>query len=100
MTKKFDGVIEAVRYKNGQILLVRAYERRGPAFSDHVLLERKALLELLQKGKKFVTGSRVELRGGIFNIQQDVLLVHQDGNKWIATRPTANQDVLEGTPFF
>ena len=28
MTKKVDGVIEAVRYKNGQIVIVRAYERR------------------------------------------------------------------------
>jgi len=50
MTKKVDGVIEAVRYKNGQIVIVRAYERRGATFSDHVLLERKTLLERLQKG--------------------------------------------------
>ena len=27
MAKKFDGVIEAVRYKNGQIEVVRAFER-------------------------------------------------------------------------
>ncbi len=34
MAKKFDGVIEAVRYKNGQIAVVRAFERRGTTFSD------------------------------------------------------------------
>ncbi len=40
MSKKIDGVIEAVRYKNGQLIVVRAYERRGSTFSDRVLLER------------------------------------------------------------
>ncbi|MDP1779148.1 MAG: hypothetical protein Q8K73_02630, partial [Anaerolineales bacterium] len=50
MAKKIDGVIEAVRYKNGQITWVRAYERRGATFSDRVLLDRKTLLQRLQKG--------------------------------------------------
>ena len=44
---KFDGVIEAVRYKSGKIDLVRAYERRGASFGDHVILDRKTLLERL-----------------------------------------------------
>ena len=48
---KFDGVIEAVRYKSGKIEVVRAYERRGATFSDHVLLDRKELLERLRGGK-------------------------------------------------
>jgi len=29
MAKKFDGVIEAVNYKNGQIVTVSDYERSG-----------------------------------------------------------------------
>jgi hypothetical protein len=32
MAKKYDGVIEAVHYKNGQIVVVRAFERRGATF--------------------------------------------------------------------
>jgi hypothetical protein len=40
MAKKFDGVIEAVRYKDGQIEVVRAFERRGSAFTDRVMLNR------------------------------------------------------------
>ena len=58
---KFDGVIEAVRYRGGKIELVRAYERRGATFSDRVLLDRAALLDRLKKGKRFVTGQRTEL---------------------------------------
>ena len=34
MAKKIDGIIEAARYKNGQITVVRAYERRGASFSE------------------------------------------------------------------
>jgi hypothetical protein len=44
MAKKFDGVIEAVRYKNGQVEVVRAFERRGAAFSDRILIPRRELL--------------------------------------------------------
>lgn len=39
MPARFDGVIEAVRYSpDGKIEVARAYERRGAAFSDHVLI--------------------------------------------------------------
>ena len=55
---QFDGVIEAVRYKGGKIDIVRAYERRGATFSDHVLLTRKTLIERVEQGKRFVIGQR------------------------------------------
>jgi hypothetical protein len=38
MAKKFDGVTEAIRYKDGKINVVRAFERRGAAFGDRVWL--------------------------------------------------------------
>ena len=66
MAKKFDGVIEAVHYKNGQIVTVRAYERRGAAFSDRVLIDRKELLERIKGGKQFVIGKRKEFMAGTF----------------------------------
>ena len=100
MAKKFDGVIEAVRYKNGQIQVVRAYERRGAAFSDHVLLDRKTLLKRLQSGKRFVTGKRVEFMAGTFKVGKDVITVKQDGREWVATRPDVTRDELEEVPVF
>ena len=100
MARKFDGVIEAVRYRNGQIILVRAYERRGATFSDCVLIERKELLGKLQQGKRFVVGSRDELWASTFKLGQNVLLVKQDDREWIATRPDATRDELEGSPVF
>ena len=53
MAKKYDGVIEAVHYKNGQIVVVRAFERRGAAFSDRVMIGRNELLDRLKDGKTF-----------------------------------------------
>ncbi len=100
MARKINGVIEAVRYKNGQILMVRAYERRGATFSDRVMIERKTLLERLQKGEKYVVGEREALRASTFKLGADVLLVKRDGREWIATRSNAMQDELERTPVF
>lgn len=72
--KKIDGVIEAVRYKNGQIVSVRGYERRGFTFSDRVLLDRKTLLERLQKGQQFVAGTRQDLMASTFTLSKPILL--------------------------
>ena len=100
MAKKFDGVIEAARYKNGQIVMVRAYERRGSAFSDRVLIERKDLLERLKNGKQFVIGVRKEFWAGTFDEAKTVRLVTHDGKELIATRAEAEHDELESTPLF
>jgi uncharacterized protein YjhX (UPF0386 family) len=100
MAKKIDGVIESVRYKNGQIVAVRAYERRGFTFSDRLLLDRKTLLERLQKGMSFVIGSREERKASTFKISQPVLLVKSDGREYIATRENVTHDDLENVPFF
>lgn len=97
---KFDGVIEAVRYRGGKIDVVRAYERRGPTFSDHVLLDRKTLIERLEKGRRFVTGQRKELMGSTFETGKAVSLEGQNGRQVITTRPPSEQDVLEGVPAF
>jgi hypothetical protein len=98
MTKaKFDGLIEAVRYTAaGQIELVRFYERRGAAFSDHRLLTRAGLVERLQNGQKFVTGQRQAFLGNLFEVGQPV---YQAGD-FIATQPTASRDLLEAVPLF
>ena len=100
MTNKIDGVIEAVRYKNGQLIIVRAYERRGATFSDRVLLERKTLVERLQKGQHYLTGSREELHASTFIIGKPVLIVKLEGREFLATFENATRDELEEVPVF
>ncbi len=101
MAKKFDGVIEAVRYKNGQIVVVRAFERRGSSFSDRVLLDRKEFLDRLKKGQKYVVGKRKELLASTFEVlEKPVRVVGQDGREFISTRSDADHDELEQAPLF
>jgi hypothetical protein len=101
MAKKFDGVIEAAHYKNGQIESVRAFERRGATFSDRVLIDRKDLLERLNHGKKYVVGKRREFLASTFEVQEKpVQVLKRDGKEIISTRPDADQDELEQVPVF
>jgi hypothetical protein len=97
---KFDGLIEAVRYKGGKIELVRAYERRGPTFSDHVLLDRPTLLARLKEGKRFVTGRRQELLASTFEVGKPVNLLIQNGDQVVTTLKQNGQDRLEDVPIF
>lgn len=100
MSKKYDGVIEAVHYKNGQIVFVRAFERRGAAFSDRVLIDRKELLERLKDGKKFILGSRKHLMAGTFEEGKPVKIVSHDSKDFISTRDGADHDELEQALIF
>lgn len=100
MAKKLDGVIEAVRYKNGQIVMVRAYERRGSSYSDWVLIDRKELLERIKKGKVFVIGSRTKLLASTFEPGKPVQVVSREGKEFISTRDAADRDELEQAPVF
>lgn len=94
---KLDIVIEAVRYApKGTINLVRAYEKRGVAFSDHVLISREALVERLQQGKKCFTGHRKELLAGSFETGKEVLLKQA----FIGTGSKSDQDWLDDVPVF
>lgn len=98
--KKFDILIEAVRYENGQIAWVRAYERRGATFSDRVLIERSDLAERLKQGKKVMTGQRKELLASTFQVGQAVQAVKRQDQYLISTRANADRDELEGVPVF
>ena len=101
MAKKFDGVIEAVRYKNGQIELVRAYERRGSAFTDRILLKRNEILDRLKKGKKYFVGKRKEFLAGSFEVEdKPVQVLDRNGQDVISTRSEADRDELEQAPVF
>src|SRR6185503_6987747 len=101
MAKKFDGVIEAVRYKNGQIEVVRVFERRGATFSDRVMVPRHELLERLKNGQKFVIGKRREFLASTFDVQdKPVQVVDRNGKEIIVTRNDADHDELEQAPVF
>jgi hypothetical protein len=97
---KFDVVIEAVRYKNGRIDVVRAYERRGATFSDRILMDRKTLLERLKDHKRVVTGQRKEYLASTFDVGKPVNLAGQDSRQVVTTLPDADHDELEGVPAF
>ena len=97
---KIDGVVEAVHYApDGKILWVRAYERRGPTFSDYVLIDRVTLVERLKAGKHFFAGQRKQLWGGDFELKQPLRVVQKDGVEAVVTGDTqADQDHLAGVP--
>jgi hypothetical protein len=96
--KKLDGVIEAVRYTpDGKIVVVRAYERHGVVWSDHVLLGRKELSERLKQGKKFVVGERKIYLGSVFETGK---VVYQIENKIITEGQMSTRDLLAGVPVF
>lgn len=98
---KFDGVIEAVRYTaDGNIQMVRAYQRRGATFSDHILLDRQTLVQQLKKGKKFVVGRRTKLMASTFETSKNVRLRGSKGQEVVSTSEKADRDLIEEAPVF
>ena len=81
MAEKFDGVVVAVRYRAGQIQIVRAYERRGASFSDYLLLPRSELLKRLKAGRKFVTGKRKPLLASTFDVGKSIRLIARNAHE-------------------
>jgi len=100
MAKKVDGVIEAVHYQDGQIANVRAYERRDATFSDHILIDRKDLIERIKKGKKFLVGTRKVLMASTFDLGKLVQVVTRNGKEILSTSADADHDQLESAPVF
>jgi hypothetical protein len=97
---RYDGIIEAVHYTSGgMIAWVRVYERRGPTFSDHVLVQREELLKRLKAGKKFIVGKRREYLSSTFDVSHPLRLVKGDGQEYLAAgNEKADRDCLEGVP--
>lgn len=99
-TQKADGVIEAAHFAaDGSLAWVRAYERRGPTWSDAVLLDRAALVERLKKRKRFFIGSRREFLASEFDLGEPLRLIEfYRGEALVTGRGQARQDRLEGIP--
>ena len=98
--QKFDGIVEAVHYApDGRVAWVRAYERRGPTFSDHVLISRQELVDKLKGGKRFLVGQRKEFLASTFDTSQPLRLVPQNGGELLVVGDGQTaQDHLAGVP--
>lgn len=98
--QKIDGVIEAVHYRpDGQVDWVRAYLRRGSAWSDRVILTRADLIKAIKAGQKMMIGQRVEFMAGTFDVSAPVNVTGRDGQEVLSTSTTASdRDQLEGAP--
>jgi len=98
--KKVDGVIEAAHFTSeGKLAWVRAYERRGPTWSDAVLLDRAALVERLKKRKRFYIGARREFLASEFELKEPVRLIEfYRGEALIVGKGQVHQDKLDGIP--
>jgi len=97
---KYDGVVEAVRYKpNGEIDWVRTYLRRGPTFSDHILLDRQALVEHIKAGKIFMAGKRIPQLASTFEVSSQIRLVQNQGKEVLISGDTrSDHDHLADVP--
>jgi hypothetical protein len=97
---KFDGVVEAVHYTpEGQVAWVRVYERRGPTFSDRVILDRSSLIQRLKARKRFVIGRRKAQWASTFDTMASLQLIHKNGRELIVSgQSSAEHDALDGAP--
>jgi len=101
-SEKVDGVVETVRYDpDGQVILVRIYERRGPTWSDRVLLSREDLVKRIKKGQHFYTGSRIPLMAGSFEYGRPLRLRKVNGKEILLSGfGDTTRDMLDGVPLF
>ena len=97
---KYDGVVEAAHYeRDGQLVWVRAFERRGATFSDWVLIPRQELVKRLKAGKKYYAGKRIEFKASTFEVTAPLRLVKQSGSEYITSgEPRPGVDNLENVP--
>ena len=99
---KCDGVVEAVHYTpEGCVKWVRAYERRGPTWSDHLLIDRQTLIDRIKAGERFVSGKRKEYLGSEFELGKPIHVLETKGGEVLVTGATikeAMKDDLAGIP--
>jgi len=102
LPSRFDVVIEAVRYnEDGSLKTARIYERRGPTWSDRLLISRQELLERLKKGQKVVIGVRKPYLASTFEVFGNVRLVNHNGREVLISGDSeAPQDSLPQAPLF
>lgn len=102
LPSRYDVVIEAVRYnEDGSLKTARIYERRGPTWSDRLLISRQELLERLKKGQKVVIGARKPYLASTFEVYAAVQLTNVNGREVLTTTTEQTaQDCLPQAPLF
>lgn len=100
-TPKYDGVVDAVHYNpDGSVKWLRAYERRGPTFSDLILIPREEMIHKLKSGKVYMVGHRVEQLASTFEVQQKIRVANSGSGEVLVTGENgqAEKDSLKGVP--
>jgi hypothetical protein len=97
---KFDGVVESVHYNpEGQVKWVRVYRRRGPTFSDRLLMNRDEFIRELKSGRRYFSGKRIALQASTFDLGEQVSLLQRDGSEYIVIgEQSSEKDFLKGVP--
>lgn len=98
---KFDGVVEAVHFdEGGSVKWVRAYVRRGPTFSDRVIIPRLELIEQIKSGKSFLVGKRIPQLASTFDVSNPLRVIGNNNQEVLVYGPQekAEQDSLDGVP--
>lgn len=100
--KNYDGMIEAVRRdEDGMVKVARFYERRGPTWSDLMMINRGDLVQRIKKGEKFVIGQRMTYLAGTFDVFSRVELVQNNSSEKLVTDKSADISVeLREAPLF
>jgi hypothetical protein len=94
-----DGVVEAVHYSaDGQVAYVRAYQRRGPTFSDVVLIQRDDLVKSIKSGSNYYTGERICGIGTEFKTFEKLQVVPTKAGEILLTSPEGSLENLGITP--
>ena len=97
---KVDLIIEAAHFKpNGYIENVRAYVRRGPTYSDCVLLSRAELINNIRMGKRVATGQRVPRMASTFIDLIPISVIKKAEHIFITSNDFTNErDYLNNIP--
>jgi hypothetical protein len=99
---KFDYLVEAVHYSPaGELEQIRLYERRGPSFSDRIIINRDQLIHHLMAGKKVVVGNRIPFLASTFNQVGEIELSgSKEAPVLVMGGVIASKDSLTGIPVY
>lgn len=98
--QKYDGVVEAVHLApDGQVDWVRGYMRRGPTWSDRIIMHRQDLIDEIKAGRRILLGKRVQYMGGSFEVSKSIKIGRADDQEYLFTSySSTKRDHLEGAP--
>ena len=99
---KFDYLVEAVHYSpTGELEKIRLYERRGPSFSDRIIINRDELIHYLVAGKKVAAGNRISFLASTFNQTGEIQISgSKEAPVLVMGGDITSKDSLSGIPVY